>query len=435
MPKDITDFLECASNEVVLKPGKQAWLKNIPEVGGALEDAQIEFDENKDGSIKATASLYGLSQSVNLKVDGNGELSIDASDAAVVSHFQENINRWTKDVNRWFKHKGKKLAKPKYKPGRRTLTLTKENAGAAATPVPPKDGVKTGGLLPNVPLGEKVGAGALFGLAVIGAIVGLPKDHTTVRNVTDTVAVTPTVAPVASPTTAPVSTAPAKPTIGDACIGVDHVAPGRYSLLQLFFTTDPKSSGAWSAAVASSPTGPLNGTGDVGADGHGEIDVKIFQFGQYGGLAVTGPGGVAVPIGPFASMLPFTVTSQPKACDPSQLRVPSVTPPPAVVTVPPTTAAPATQAVTRQERTTESGGNPWSLLLIPGAAATLGGVLVLDERRRRQLDYAMSHYWNWLGVRTTPPPDPDVPTIVEQPDLPPAEWIDPDPPRPSGDVM
>src|SRR5262249_12236037 len=111
------------------------------------------------------------------------------------------------------------------------------------------------------------------------------------------------------------------PIIGDGCIGLFHV-PGQYSLIQLYFTSQPQNAGSWTATFAQGPTGPVTGQGVLAPIGRGEIDVRITQFGTYQGLTMTGPGGVSVAPGPFAAMLPLVVTSQPKDCDPRTLTVP-----------------------------------------------------------------------------------------------------------------
>src|SRR5262249_23602257 len=95
-------------------------------------------------------------------------------------------------------------------------------------------------------------------------------------------------------------------------------------------------------------------------------------------------------IGPFASIVPFTVTPAPRTCDPESLKVPTLTsaPPPTAqpgATAPPTGAG-TPRVVTRQIETTDSGGAPLSLLVIPCAAGLLGGGLYLDEQRRSRDD-------------------------------------------------
>src|SRR4051812_18414401 len=181
LPADMADFLDCKSDKVELKPGKQPWLGAIPNVGDFLGGADIAFEGEKDGSVKATAKLgegaFSASASVKLKVDADGRLAVDASDSTLINAFKSNIDGWTNDVNSWFASNGKKLGKPAVKGGR--VTLTKVAATAVA---PAKEGVK-GGFLPHVPAAEKVGALALFAVAIAFSLLLLPSDTTTTRTV------------------------------------------------------------------------------------------------------------------------------------------------------------------------------------------------------------------------------------------------------------
>jgi hypothetical protein len=163
--------------------------------------------------------------------------------------------------------------------------------------------------------------------------------------------------------------------------------PGQYSFLQFFFTTAPQYAGPWMFQLMQTPTGSLSGIGESDKTGRGQVDVKIFQFGTYNGLVIRGPGNAVVPNGPFAAMLPFTVTSQPKTCDTNSLKVPTLGSSNPVQTEPHAQAeAPRvkTTTVTLLKTVHKSAGPPWSLAIPVGTAGMLGGALYLDERRRRE---------------------------------------------------
>jgi hypothetical protein len=187
LPADIVDFLDCNTDKVELGPGKHEWLGGVPHVGDFLGSADVSFEAEKDGSVKATAKLgdtaFSGSASVKLKVDGDGRLSVDASDSTLLNAFKQNIDEWTNDVNAWFASNGKRFAKPTVRGGRVTLT----NIAATA---PPPDRAKRGFLAP-VPLGEKVGAAALFAVAIAFALLLLPTETTTTRTVARPVTAAP----------------------------------------------------------------------------------------------------------------------------------------------------------------------------------------------------------------------------------------------------
>jgi hypothetical protein len=447
LPKDMQDFLDCKANTLDLTPGKQKWMKNIPEVGGVLEDTDMKFEENKDGSVKATASIYGFDQSVNLKVDGDGNLAIDASDSTLINAFKDNIDGWCKDFNNWLKSKGKKLGKPKVSK-RGVVSIAKENAGAAMAPKP--GGVKEGGFLPHVPALEKAGAVLVFGASLVAGIGLLPSDSTKAVASTQVIAVaqtqtqTPTSARTVTTEKPPATTI--APIIGDACIGVNHAVPGQYSFLQFYFTTYPQYAGPWMFQLAQTPTGPLAGIGESDKTGHGQVDVKIFQFGTYNGLVIRGPGNTTVPSGPFASMLPFTVTQQPKTCDANALKVPTLGTTNPTPTQTPTAHTEAPQAstttVTQLKSVHKDAGPPWSLAIPIGTAGMLGGALYLDEKRRRECAedddddddeggeplLVRPGMFVDTGEHPVVPPEKFADTKVEPPDLPPVENLQ-DPPR------
>lgn len=405
MPQDMLDFLDCKTDKLELKPGKQPWFKDIPDIGGVLEDGEVKFEGQKDGSVKVTANLYGFDQSVKMSVDGDGQLSVDASDSAALSHFSDSINDWTKDFNDWLGSKGKKLGKPAVKDGK--VAFAKENKTTSAVPQQP--GVKSG-FLPYVPMGEKVAAVGLFALATVGAIAAMPSDHTTTKPVTEAVAAVPTASSTAPPTgnAAPVS-------IADGCLGLMHV-PGQYSVFKFYFTTSPHNDGPWMVHIEKSPTGPLQGAGSV-REGHGEADVKIFQFGDYAGIQFNGPNGGAVPPGPFAPLFPYTVTSTPRTCDPSALKVPAASGKGQDVADAPLPAP--TGTITHTETTTESGGAPISLLLIPSSGALLAGGLIFDNDRRRRRHRRRHHVFSG----DTPVVPVEVETSVPPPELPPSDEL------------
>jgi hypothetical protein len=370
LPQDLADFLDCKGDRVEIAPGKQAWLGGIPTIGDVLGGANITFDTDKDGSVKATAKLgegaLSTSATVKLKVDANGALSVDASDSMLLNAFKDNIDGWTRDLNNWLRSKDKKLGKPAIKRGK--LFLTKEKVAAAA---PPKEGVKSG-IFPHVPIGEKVAAGALFALATVAAIAGLPNDHTVTKTETQLVAVpTPS-----STTTIAGAKAPTSPVIGDACIALSHV-PGQFSDIHLFFTTYPQYDGTWRASFQQAPAGTEVGTGTV-SKGRGEIDIRIFQLGQRDGLTLTAPDGAVALNGPFTKLLPLDVTPAPILCDPASLKPISFNSSGGKTS--PKSEQPT--EVTRMVRITTDGGPPWSLLLIPGTAAICIAGLWFEERRR-----------------------------------------------------
>jgi hypothetical protein len=383
IPQDLADFLDCKSDKVELKPGKQAWLGGIPTVGDMLAGANITFDSKADGSIGVTAKLgegaLSTSMSVKLKVDAAGHLSIDPSDSMMLNAFKDNINEWTDGLNKWFDSKGKKLGKPKVRRG--VVTLTKDKTIAMNTGPP---GVKTGGLWPNVPVGEKVAAGGVLALATIGAFALLPQDTTATRQVT-TFAEVPITTPVSPPKDDPVK-APSALELSqrawDACWALDH-KPGEYTDILGYFTTSPRYDGTWTVDFARSPSGRLRGKATV-ENGRGSFDIRISQFGTYGRLTFRIPGtDGAVPPGAFRPILPLVVTEDPLSCDPDSLETPPTRE--TEQSSDPNEPAPLgteQQPVVQTLEVTKDGGPPWSLLLIPGTAAVVGGGLSLDERRR-----------------------------------------------------
>ncbi len=449
LPKDMQDFLDCKGNTLDLTPGKQKWMKNIPEVGGVLEDTDMKFEENKDGSVKATASIYGFDQSVNLKVDGDGNLAIDASDSTLINAFKDNIDGWCNDLNNWLRSKGKKLGKPKVSK-RGVVSIAKENAGQAVAPK--AGGVKESGVFPHVPVLEKAGAVLVFGASLTAGIALLPSNTTKTVTRTEVVAVTETPTSTRTVTSEkPPVAAPTAPVIGDACVGVDHAVPGQYSFLKFVFTTYPQAAGPWMFRLMQTPTGPLSGIGESDTSGHGEVDVKIFQFGTYDGLSIEGPGNAGVANGPFVRMFPFTVTPQPKTCDPASLKVPfagSSTPPSNETPPKQPTSTGKTATVTHVLTLHEDAGPPWSWLIPVGTASWLLGALWLDEKRRRECAeddddddgevplLVRPDAFVDTGEHPVVKPENDVDTKVAPPELPPIENFQ-DPPRKidPGDVM
>ena len=413
-PKELDDFLDCKSMSITLEPGKLDW---IPKKG-IFEYSPTPSVEYAPGKAEGTVDLkisLGLSTTVTAKVNADGQLEVDTSNSRLLNAepAKSGIDKFTKDFNDWLKHNNRKLGKPTVKDG--NLVLTKEITTAMGAA--PAGGVKSGGLFPNVPTSEKVGAGAFVALATVAAVAFMPSSETTTRPIAAPVAAAasePTAPPSTTTTVAGITTAPPDtsdaPTVvtvlADGCVEVRHGQGA--STIYVHFTADPDLDGPWLAEL-NGPLGPEPGTGAL-TGGQGQVAVPITQYGTRDSLTLNPQGGAPFDLGPLANSLPFTVGPSEVSCDASALvplvRVDAPATPPTPVPAAATTAPPAeagsdgddaqgasAPTATRMEATgmeqVTTDPKPWSLLLIPGSIAVAGGGLALDEQRRRRRNAVM----------------------------------------------
>jgi hypothetical protein len=125
-----------------------------------------------------------------------------------------------------------------------------------------------------------------------------------------------------SSSSAPTSALPVN-TVLDGCIAIDP--QGNTTVLHPAFLVANPAPGPYTATFAKGPTGVVRGTGT--ADGNLVVaDVRIAAFGTYDGLAISGPDGAPIALGPLAAEVPLDINAQtdkPNGCDPSALHLPS----------------------------------------------------------------------------------------------------------------
>jgi len=387
-PREIKDFIACKRASVELSPGNIDWLP-IPV---PLEATFKPGAQPGSVDIELKAPMMEP-KTVPAKV-ADGKLELDPANLPFGA---DAAGEWVKNLNDWLASKGKKLGAPSVKDGK--LTLVKEALAAAAP-----GGVKQGARLdpfPHVPAGEKAGAGALFALATVAAVALLPEDSTTRMQRPLTPAVSATTTTTAAPTTttaAPTTTtAPpvaVLPTVFDACFSLVHF--NGYSNIGFFFTTQPEYAGDWQM-IFQGPRGDAIGTGAVGPDGRGAIEVQIFSYGRYANPRLMPVGGPDADLAAVGGLFPFDVGPDAVDCDaatlsgaPAASTEPEPEPEPQPETQPPTGAGgdagapPAAGGEVEVVEEQTDGGPPYSLLLIPGTLAFVGGGLWYDNDRRRE---------------------------------------------------